>query len=1234
MKRILSYIIISLIIIQILAPFGMLQSTFAMSQSYDFSNPSDYTISNTDEAYIHGGAAKLKWELQRRSELENGPSVLDSATNVIYEGNIAYVAASWGNAISSFDVSDPTNIKPLWYLGADSTNRLYNVYDLQKSGNYLYVVSLSSDSMQVIDVSDPSDLRYVTRVWNNTNRKLDGARGIDIVWDFAYIAAYNDDALQIIDISNPTSPVAKGFVQNNTRLNGAIGVEVAWDFAYVTGYLWDTVNAIDISDPDNPTIVASIWDDAITELNGAWGIEIQGNYAYVAGHIDDGLEIIDISDPTNLTHVGEIQNTDPGVFLNGARELKIQWSLAYITASSDDSLEIVDISNPANPTHVGVLDTSSFGELDGIFGIDISWNTVLVTSNANSSMYSIDVSNPNNPNFIGRIFSWPARLGTPNGILIDGNYAYVANYRWHGLSIFDVSNSSNITPVSFVGDVSTQNELFWAWDIEKKWDYLYVSSLSDSGLEVIDVSNPSNPISVTRFLDNSNTIELHWARGSDIQWDFLYVVWYNGDSLQIFDISNPANPIVRWNIVDNTLLNTANDVQVVWNYAYITTYLRDAVAVVDISDPNNPIFIRELRDTTWLELNGSWDLDVSHDEQYLYVVTLVDDAIVTLDISTPGDPQYTGDLDDDGTTRLNWGRWIVYDEWYAYLGVYNDDSIAVVDVSDPTTPLYIDEMHDTTLYDTTAKITKKDNDIFAVQYLGSSLSVIREVYPDTHPFIIPKTPTLSNGLQSMSVTLWEFNEWRIHFQLSKDNETTWYYHNGTSWQTTTGGISEANNIVEINAALNDFNTLPGTGEIVWKVFMESKGAEKVEIDEIILSPLDTTPPTVSSSFPLEWSLIPKHNFDIRFDYFDSDGPDTNPGVGVDTSTGTTDFATNIAPNASITATPATVWWVPPHPDSIVNGIISTSGAFDYEYHSNTANAFIEFRWDTPQKIGDMKIYNRVWCCSERLSNATIKLYNDTGGLLYTHTLWNTTGIDIIDIDFEWLSEIHNVSTLRLDSVWPNSFINIREIEIFPIKENIELRKWDGIAFWENIAHEYIDFSQSSFWTGSAIYPTFNIPFGRYEMDFEISDLNGNTTSTWVIFYIDEPSFSISTWTIDIGTISPLGTSFSDQFSITVETVGAPFDIFINTPTPSLWNAGEIISAWNGIIWFWYEGVPLSNSLLTIGVNEVINSQNGTINTNGEKNSYTIDLRLGALIEEYQAWWDYEWKIDIGVNFMY
>ena len=914
--------------------------------------------------------------------------------------------------------------------------------------------------------------------------------------------------------------------------------------------------------------------------------------------------------------------------------MKIQWSLAYITASSDDSLEIVDISNPANPTHVGVLDTSSFGELDGIFGIDISWNTVLVTSNANSSMYSIDISNPNNPNFIGRIFSWPARLGTPNGILIDGDYAYVANYRWHGLSIFDVSNSSNITPVSFVRDVSTQNELFWAWDIEKKWDYLYVSSLSDSGLEVIDVSNPSNPISVTRFLDNSNTIELHWARGSDIKWDFLYVVWYNGDSLQIFDISNPANPIVRWNVVDNTLLNTANDVQVVWNYAYITTYLRDAIAVVDISNPNNPIFIRELRDTTWLELNGAWDLDVSHDEQYLYVVTLVDDAIVTLDISTPGDPQYAGDLDDDGTTRLNGGRWIVYDEWYAYLGVYNDDSIAVVDVSDPTTPLYIDEIRDTALYDTTAKITKKDNDIFAVQYLGSSLSVIREVYPDTDPFIIPKTPTLSNGLQSMSVTLWEFNEWRIHFQLSKDNGTTWYYHNGTSWQTTTAWINEANNVVEINAALNDFNILPGTGEIVWKVFMESKGAEKVEIDEIILSPLDTTPPTVSSSFPLEWSLIPKHNFDIRFDYFDSDGPDTNPGVGVDTSTGTTDFATNIAPNASIITTPATVWWVPPHPDSIVNGIISTSGAFDYEYHSNTANAFIEFRWDTPQKIGDMKIYNRVWCCSERLSNATIKLYNDTGGLLYTHTLWNTTGIDIIDIDFEWLSEIHNVSTLRLDSVWPNSFINIREIEIFPIKENIELRKWDGIAFWENIAHEYIDFSQSSFWTGSAIYPTFNIPFGRYEMDFEISDLNRNTTSTWVIFYIDEPSFSISTWTIDIGTISPLSTSFSDQFSITVETVGAPFDIFINTPTPSLWNAGEIISAWNGIIWFWYEGVPLSNSLLIIGVNEVINSQNGTINTNGEKNSYTIDLRLGALIEEYQAWWDYEWKIDIGVNFMY
>lgn len=65
----------------------------------------------------------------------------------------------------------------------------------------------------------------------------------------------------------------------------------------------------------------------------------------------------------------------------------------------------------------------------------------------------------------------------------------------------------------------------------------------------------------------------------------------------------------------------------------------------------------------------------------------------------------------------------------------------------------------------------------------------------------------------------------------------------------------------------------------------------------------------------------------------------------------------------------------------------------------------------------MKIYNRTnACCDQRLTNATIKFYDTTNTLIYTHTLGNTNGLAEIDIDFKALGEIHNAAKVRLDSV--------------------------------------------------------------------------------------------------------------------------------------------------------------------------------------------------------------------------
>lgn len=381
---------------------------------------------------------------------------------------------------------------------------------------------------------------------------------------------------------------------------------------------------------------------------------------------------------------------------------------------------------------------------------------------------------------------------------------------------------------------------------------------------------------------------------------------------------------------------------------------------------------------------------------------------------------------------------------------------------------------------------------------------------------------------------------------------------------------------------------------------------------------DFIDPTISSVFPANNQILPIWNFDIQYEYNDNVG-----GSGIQVET-----AWNIAPTASITASIATTWGVPPHPNSIVNGIKRTDGAYDYEYHSNSGNAFIEFEWPTPQKISTMQIYNRVWCCSNRLTNATIKLYDETDTLLYTHTLWNTDWMAIINIDFSSLWQVHDVAKLRLDSVGNNT-INIREIEIFP-EETIELYKWDGVStYGDDISSTYIDFSNKVLTNTGSTYPVSWLSFGKYKIDFIIKDNQWNSTSSSTIFYVDQPEFSVSTGTIDVGNLDPMNDVFSPSVTLTVKTVGAWFDLIMNRSS-NFTEGIENIPNWNGTTGYGYQKTPYNGLVDAIDTDELIVSQAQIANTNGDKNTYTYDLQIWALIDIQQPWWNYEGGMDFSI----
>ena len=207
----------------------------------------------------------------------------------------------------------------------------------------------------------------------------------------------------------------------------------------------------------------------------------------------------------------------------------------------------------------------------------------------------------------------------------------------------------------------------------------------------------------------------------------------------------------------------------------------------------------------------------------------------------------------------------------------------------------------------------------------------------------------------------------------------------------------------------------------------------------------------------------------------------------------------------------------------------------------------------------------------------------------------------------------------------NSWIDIATV-------NIELLKWDGVStYGPDISGSNI--STNNITATNASYDTNNLDFGKYRYTFSISDNDGNTATETVDFYIDIPEFTVSTWSIDIWTLNHITNTFSDIVTVTVATVGAGFDVYINSPSPLI-DRSEQIELWNGTTGFGYDPAPYSSNISTIGTDQNIGTQAANINTNWDKNTYTFDIKLWALINEFQASWDYEWNIDIWVIFDY
>src|SRR4030042_1122324 len=250
------------------------------------------------------------------AECIDGPFALDVL------GRYAYIAADSEDSLAIIDISDPTNLKEVGCILDDSKGVVATALNATSkifiSGKYAYITSMADDALSIFDISDPTNPYEVGYIQDNnqggTANCLDLPHGLYVSGRYAYTGTRFDHGLSIIDVYDPTNPIEVGCIQDSSQTGGTAnamistnGVYVSGKYAYVASgaYSWDVytddsdaLSIIDISDPANPIQVGYIQDDAeggtATALAGAFEVFVSGKYAYVVSYEDDSLSIIQL----------------------------------------------------------------------------------------------------------------------------------------------------------------------------------------------------------------------------------------------------------------------------------------------------------------------------------------------------------------------------------------------------------------------------------------------------------------------------------------------------------------------------------------------------------------------------------------------------------------------------------------------------------------------------------------------------------------------------------------------------------------------------------------------------------------------------------------------------------------------------------------------------------------------------------------------------------------------------
>lgn len=207
----------------------------------------------------------------------------------------------------------------------------------------------------------------------------------------------------------------------------------------------------------------------------------------------------------------------------------------YLYVGFGPELAIMSVASPTDPQRIGYLVLPEI-----IKRLYINDNYAYV-SDVRDNLWVIDVSDPLTPEIVGSLddqdnlnLSGPSRI---MDMILRGNYLYLATQS-RGLVVADISDPTQPTEVA-----QLQGPGWWDIDgIVVKGNYAFVATTHGDGLGVIDISDPLSPKSVASLGDGWGGTSYRNRKHLTIIDDYLYVD--QGQQSRIFDLSSPTQPLL------------------------------------------------------------------------------------------------------------------------------------------------------------------------------------------------------------------------------------------------------------------------------------------------------------------------------------------------------------------------------------------------------------------------------------------------------------------------------------------------------------------------------------------------------------------------------------------------------------------------------------------------------------------------------------------------------------------